>query len=57
VDDVSFLYLSKYVPTGELIALKYTDLTLSSDHEFIDEMIVSESVPVTVYGFNSCGVC
>ncbi|KAJ3159831.1 hypothetical protein HDU86_001483 [Geranomyces michiganensis] len=39
VDDISYLYLAKHVPTGEFVALKYTDLTLSPDYELIDELI------------------
>lgn len=41
IDDISFLYLAKYIPTGESVALKYTDLTLSPDFELIDEVVVS----------------
>ncbi|KAJ3019050.1 hypothetical protein HKX48_002402 [Thoreauomyces humboldtii] len=39
VDDISYLYLAKHVPTGEYVAIKYTDLTLSPDYELIDELI------------------
>ncbi|TPX61350.1 hypothetical protein PhCBS80983_g01182 [Powellomyces hirtus] len=39
VDDISYLYLAKHIPTGESVALKYTDLTLSPDYELIDELI------------------
>ncbi|KAJ3174999.1 hypothetical protein HDU87_006533 [Geranomyces variabilis] len=39
VDDISYLYVAKHVPTGEYVALKYTDLTLSPDYELIDELI------------------
>ncbi|KAI8848079.1 kinase-like domain-containing protein [Chytridium lagenaria] len=39
VDDISYLYLARYVPTKEIVALKYTDLTLSPDYELIEELI------------------
>ncbi|KNC96523.1 STE/STE20/FRAY protein kinase [Spizellomyces punctatus DAOM BR117] len=39
VDDISYLYLARHIPTGEYVALKYTDLTLSPDYELIDELI------------------
>ncbi|KAJ3041661.1 hypothetical protein HDV00_008938 [Rhizophlyctis rosea] len=38
VDDVSFLVLAKHIPTGEFVGLKYTDLSLSPDFEFITEL-------------------
>ncbi|KAJ8325610.1 hypothetical protein O5D80_005814 [Batrachochytrium dendrobatidis] len=41
VDDISFLYLAKFIPSGEVVALKYTDLTISPDYEFVDELIRS----------------
>ena len=40
VDDISYLYIAKYIPTQETVALKYTDLTLSPDFELIDELVV-----------------
>ena len=40
VDDVSYLYLAKYKHSQELIGLKYTDLSLSPDYEFIEELTV-----------------
>ncbi|TPX37032.1 hypothetical protein SmJEL517_g00826 [Synchytrium microbalum] len=39
VDDISFLYLAKFIPTQEPVMLKYTDLTLSPDFELIDELV------------------
>ncbi|KAI9098605.1 kinase-like domain-containing protein [Phlyctochytrium arcticum] len=39
VDDISYLYLARHLPTGEYVALKYTDLTLSPDFELIDELV------------------
>ncbi|KAJ3076506.1 hypothetical protein HDU99_001337, partial [Rhizoclosmatium hyalinum] len=39
VGDISYLYLAKYLPTNEHVALKYTDLTLSPDYELVDEVI------------------
>ncbi|KAJ3224428.1 hypothetical protein HK099_008448 [Clydaea vesicula] len=39
VDDISFLYLAKQKSTGEIIALKYTDLSLSPNFEFMQELI------------------
>ncbi|KAJ3191398.1 hypothetical protein HK101_007810 [Irineochytrium annulatum] len=39
VDDISYLYLARYNPTQELVALKYTDLTLSPHYEFVEELI------------------
>ncbi|KAJ3337687.1 hypothetical protein HDU93_000694 [Gonapodya sp. JEL0774] len=44
VDDLSFLYLARHLPNGELVALKYTDLTISPDFELIEEVIVSLAV-------------
>ncbi|KAH9253032.1 hypothetical protein BASA81_009037 [Batrachochytrium salamandrivorans] len=41
VDDISFLYLAKFIPSGETVALKYTDLTISPDYLFVDELIRS----------------
>ena len=38
VDDISFIYKGKHVPTGKLVSLIYTDLSLSLDLEFIQEM-------------------
>jgi serine/threonine protein kinase len=39
VEDISFLYLAKHIPTGKVICLKFTDLHLSTDYELIDEVI------------------
>ncbi|KAI9197478.1 kinase-like domain-containing protein [Polychytrium aggregatum] len=39
IDDISYLYLARFNPTQELVALKYTDLTLSPDFEFVEELI------------------
>ncbi|KAJ3324429.1 hypothetical protein HDV06_006840 [Boothiomyces sp. JEL0866] len=39
VEDISFLYLAKHTPTGKTVTLKLTDLSLSMDYEFIDEVI------------------
>ncbi|KXS10165.1 kinase-like protein, partial [Gonapodya prolifera JEL478] len=39
VDDLSFLYLARHIPTRELVALKYTDLTISPDFELVEEVI------------------
>ncbi|KAJ3276239.1 hypothetical protein HDV01_005687 [Terramyces sp. JEL0728] len=39
VEDISFLYLARYTPTGKTVTLKLTDLSLSMDYEFIDEVI------------------
>ncbi|KAJ3031649.1 UNVERIFIED_CONTAM: hypothetical protein HDU68_001729 [Siphonaria sp. JEL0065] len=39
VGDISYLYHAKYTPTGEMVALKYTDLSLSQDYELVDEVI------------------
>ncbi|KAJ1564886.1 hypothetical protein HK405_013707, partial [Cladochytrium tenue] len=38
VDDVSYLCLARHTPSGRLVALKYTDLSLSPDHEYLDEL-------------------
>ncbi|KAI9146326.1 kinase-like domain-containing protein [Paraphysoderma sedebokerense] len=40
VDDISYMYLSRYIPTQDLVALKYTDLTISPDWEFLEELMV-----------------
>lgn len=40
VDDISFLYLARFKPTNELVTLKYTDMSLSPDYEFVQELIV-----------------
>ncbi|KAJ3068239.1 hypothetical protein HDU98_008609 [Podochytrium sp. JEL0797] len=37
VGDVSYLYLAKFIPTSELVALQYTDLKLSQDYEFEEQ--------------------
>ncbi|KAL7746390.1 hypothetical protein RI367_008233 [Sorochytrium milnesiophthora] len=39
VDDMSYMYLSRFRPTGDLVTLKYTDLTISPDMEFLEELI------------------
>ncbi|KAJ3315164.1 hypothetical protein HDV04_004305 [Boothiomyces sp. JEL0838] len=39
VEDISFLYLARHIPTGKTVTLKLTDLSLSMDYEFIDEVI------------------
>ncbi|KAJ3185245.1 hypothetical protein HDU85_001295 [Gaertneriomyces sp. JEL0708] len=39
VDDISYLYLARHTPSGQYVALKYTDLALSGDFELIDELI------------------
>jgi serine/threonine protein kinase len=41
VDDVSFLYLARHKPSLEIVSLKYTDLSLSPDSEFVEELIKS----------------
>ncbi|KAJ3118159.1 hypothetical protein HK100_000663 [Physocladia obscura] len=47
VGDVSYLYLAKYKPKDELVALSYTDLTLSPDYDFVeDEHLWSVTLPV-----------
>ncbi|KAI9363425.1 kinase-like domain-containing protein [Zopfochytrium polystomum] len=38
VDDVSYLCLARFIPTGEYVALKYTDLSLSPDYEYVEEL-------------------
>lgn len=40
VDDTSYLYLARYKPTNTNISLIYTDLSLSPDFEFIEELEV-----------------
>ncbi|KAI8821857.1 kinase-like domain-containing protein [Fimicolochytrium jonesii] len=39
VDDISYLYQARHIPTGDPVALKYTDLTISPDYELIEELI------------------
>ncbi|KAI8894520.1 kinase-like domain-containing protein [Globomyces pollinis-pini] len=41
IEDVSFLVLAKHQPTQKMVSLKITDLTLSPDNEFIEEIIKS----------------
>lgn len=40
MEDISFLFLAKHVPSGHLVSLKLTDLTLSQDSEFLEEVTV-----------------
>ena len=37
---MAYIYLSKYLPTKELVALRYTDLSLVPDYEYLDEVFV-----------------
>ncbi|KAI8802441.1 kinase-like domain-containing protein [Cladochytrium replicatum] len=39
IDDIAYLYLARHLPTNEIVALRYTDLTLSADFELIEELI------------------
>eukprot|EP00842_Homolaphlyctis_polyrhiza_P002858 jgi/Hompol1/3573/HPOL_003292-RA len=41
VDEISYLYLARHIPTGEFVALMYTDLTISSEYDFVEEIIRS----------------
>ena len=41
VEETAFIYLAKFIPSGEYIALRYTDLTIAPDAEFLDELLVS----------------
>ena len=41
IDDVSFLYLARHKPSLDMVSLKYTDLSISPDSEFVDEIIQS----------------
>jgi serine/threonine protein kinase len=38
---VSFLYLARHKPSLDVVSLKYTDLSLSPDSEFVEELIKS----------------
>ncbi|KAJ1508296.1 hypothetical protein HMI54_003327, partial [Coelomomyces lativittatus] len=38
IDDISFMYLAIFTPLHVLVALKYTDLTISPDPEFLEEL-------------------
>jgi hypothetical protein len=40
IEEISFLLQAKHKPTGKLVSMIMTDLTLSTDYEFIDEIIV-----------------
>jgi hypothetical protein len=40
VEDISFLFLAKHKSTGRLLSLKLTDLTISIDYEFIEQVVV-----------------
>jgi len=39
-DDISYLYLARYMPTKELVGLRYTDLKISTDASFVEELAV-----------------
>ncbi|KNE65004.1 STE/STE20/FRAY protein kinase [Allomyces macrogynus ATCC 38327] len=39
VDDMSFMYLSLFKPAKIYVALKYTDLSISPDIEFVEELM------------------
>ena len=38
------MFLARHGPSNKLVSLKLTDLTLSTDYEFIDELIVQELI-------------
>lgn len=40
VDEISYMFLAKHTVSGKKVSLKLTDLTLSQDYEFIEEVIV-----------------
>ena len=44
VEDVSFMFYARHVPTGDDVALKYTDLNISSNCELIERLIVGSLV-------------
>ncbi|KAI9026159.1 kinase-like domain-containing protein [Hyaloraphidium curvatum] len=41
VEDISFLFYGRHIPTGDEVTLKYTDLGISSTPELLDSMIAS----------------
>ncbi len=41
IEDISYLYLAKNTQQEQLVCLKYTDLTLSTDFELIQELQVN----------------
>lgn len=43
VDDISWLYECKYLPTYQTICLKVTDLSVTEDQNFLREMQVINS--------------
>ncbi|KAI8915889.1 kinase-like domain-containing protein [Gorgonomyces haynaldii] len=40
VDDISFLYKARHLPTGKFCTLIYTNLSLSTDYEFMEEKTI-----------------
>ena len=40
VEDISYLFIAKHIPSDQLVGLKLTDLTLSNDYELLQEVIV-----------------
>ena len=42
VDEISFMFLAKHLITGKRVSLKLTDLKLSQDYEFIEQLIVRQ---------------
>ena len=40
MDDISHLYLARFKPTGQLLAMKFTDLNMTVDYELLTEMTV-----------------
>jgi Protein kinase domain len=38
VEDISFLYVAKHIPSGRMVSLKFTDMRISPDFEFIQEV-------------------
>lgn len=40
VEDVSFLFYARHIPTGDDVTLKYTDLGISSDFKLIEKLVV-----------------
>ena len=43
IEDISFLFLARHIPSNRLVSLKLTDLTISTDYEFIEELVVIHS--------------
>jgi hypothetical protein len=51
IEDISYLYLAKHIPTNVIVGLKFTDMTISPDFDFIDELIVCHDLFMSEISF------